>query len=170
MVVQLGKKPKAEGVVGRLLECHERIRRFTDMAVRLGAAENAGEDDIRSAAGEVRRYFVEALPLHVEDEERSIVPRLEGREPELDAALARMHAEHESHEPLVSSLLSICDELVRTPASELRGRLIPLAADLRRELGLHLEEEEAIILPAIDRLISKEEQAQIVAEMAARRS
>ena len=170
MVVQLGKRPKAEGVVGRVLECHERIRRFTDMAVRLGAAENAGEEDIRSAARDVRRYFFEALPLHVEDEEKSILPRLEGREPELDAALARMHTEHESHEPLLADLIAICEELVRSPGSEIRARLNPLAAEFQRELRLHLEEEEAIVLPAIDRLVSKEEQARIVAEMAARRT
>ena len=44
-------------VVDLLLECHERIRYFIALAVRLAKAENSSLDEIREAAARVIRYF-----------------------------------------------------------------------------------------------------------------
>jgi iron-sulfur cluster repair protein YtfE (RIC family) len=171
MVVQLGKKKHPDTVTGRLLDCHDRIRRFVAMAGRIGTLEEATEAEVRSAAHDVRRYFVEALPLHVQDEEESLLPRLRGREVELDAALDRMHAEHEIHEPLLRSLVAICETLLSAPARRdaLRSELIATAAELDRELVAHLAAEEALIFPALERVLDERARAEIISEMALRR-
>jgi hemerythrin-like domain-containing protein len=171
MVVKLGQKKRPDTLVGRLLDCHDRIRRFSELAVRMGAAQPIEGEELRDAARDVRRYFVEALPLHVADEEQSLLPRLGGRDPELDAALERMEREHELHEPLVDELITICERLQRStdPALESRVRLVELGAELAGELARHLEEEESIVFPAIERWLPAREQAEIVAEMAKRR-
>src|SRR6185503_861481 len=94
MLVSLGSPRGDErDVVDALLACHERIRRFSAMAVRIADAGGATELEIRDAAAAVRRYFAEALPLHVADEDEDLAPLLAGRDPAIDAALATMSAE-----------------------------------------------------------------------------
>ena len=84
VLTRLGRGAGAADAVGLLLDCHERIRAFTAMASRLAAPGDPGPDAIRDAAARVHRYFAEALPLHAQDEEESLAPRLRGRDPDLD--------------------------------------------------------------------------------------
>jgi hypothetical protein len=88
MYIQIGSPKESSDVVDLLLKCHERIRTFIGLACKLGKAQEPSVDEIRDAASRVSRYFSEALPLHVADEEESILPRLAGRNPEPDLALA----------------------------------------------------------------------------------
>ena len=172
MHIGLKAKAPAEGVVELLLECHGRIRSFLDLAARIGSVEGLGVEEIGEAAGRVRRYFVEALPLHVEDEEESLLPRLKGHDADLDVALGQMHHEHHEHLAAIERLVSLCVELETTPAKlgELRGELAAAAAELSAGLGAHLAHEEERILPAIARWIGPEEQAAMVMELRARRA
>jgi hypothetical protein len=64
MIVQLGARTTGNDVVDMLAACHERIRTFSTMACAI-----ASGGDVREAAAAVRRYFAEAYPLHVADEE-----------------------------------------------------------------------------------------------------
>jgi hemerythrin-like domain-containing protein len=170
MVVKLGQKRRPDDVVGRLVDCHDRIRSFVDVVVRLSAAETLTGDEVKSAARDVHRYFTEALPRHVEDEEMSILPRLVGRDPDLDAALERMHGEHEEHEAPVSELVSICGQLaLESEAKVDRERLVALGVELGGAFSAHLLAEETIIFPAIDRWIPSSEQQKILVEMKQRR-
>src|SRR5690606_25886197 len=79
-----------------LTACHERIRRFTAMAVALTepSAQSRPPSEVTDAADGVRRYLAVALPLHAADEELSITPRLRARAPSLAPALDRMCQEH----------------------------------------------------------------------------
>src|SRR5690606_27503113 len=79
MYVTIGKKNPKTDLIDALLECHERIRTFIDVAQRIATSPNAPPEEIREAATRVRRYFDEALPRHVADEEQSILPRLAGK-------------------------------------------------------------------------------------------
>lgn len=165
MLLKMGKRSTAPGVAELLLECHERIRRFMGMARSLAAATGAPLEEIRSVAGQVRRYFVESLPLHVADEHDEILPRLAGSSPEVDRALATMDTEHTEHEPLIARLVALCDELVAGP-----GRLPAVADELRQlgdrltaELERHLEREEQVIIPAVRQLPTSEREAVLVA-------
>src|SRR5688572_19299555 len=169
VVVKIGQKRAPDNAIGRLVDCHGRIRTFLAVVQRLGAVAALEGDDVKSAARDVRRYFSEALPRHVEDEEMSLLPRLIGKDAELDAALQRMHEEHEAHERLVSELLSICEALM-SGSEVTQPRLRDLGIELGRELEAHLVLEETIIFPAIDRWVAKSEQEKIVSEMKERRS
>src|SRR6185503_9035331 len=91
-----GPRPKRSGdeLTGSLLDCHERIRRFTALALELGRVAPPGApealEQIREAAAGVPRYFTVALPLHSADEEQSVEPRLVALDPALGETFARM--------------------------------------------------------------------------------
>jgi iron-sulfur cluster repair protein YtfE (RIC family) len=155
-----------------ILECHERIRHFAGVAVKIGAARGLPDEQIRSAAADVQRYFRHGLPHHVEDEEKSLLPRLRGRSRELDEALAVMEREHREHEAPLVRLLSQMDELVAQPAlhAQRAGSVAASAAELSVAFESHLVAEEKSVFPAIRSLLSPAEQAQILAELRARRA
>lgn len=172
MLHAIGKTPgkKSEELVDLLLACHGRIRHFLDVAVAIGELAGASNDDVVEASANVRRYFADALPLHVEDEEEGVLPRLQGRSAALDAALARMSAEHEEHLPLQRRLLALCAALPDRPGdANARAELGRAARDLRAALEPHLRAEESVVFAAIRELLSAEERAAIVTELRARR-
>jgi len=68
--------PATGGPADLLLACHVCIRAFTALAGRLASADPAPDAEVAAAAQRVHRYHFVALPLHQEDEERSIAPRL----------------------------------------------------------------------------------------------
>lgn len=173
MLIRIGSSPEEEDsdVVGLLLQCHERIRQFVALAGRLAAEREAAADDIRQAAKRITRYFSEALPLHVADEEESIVPRLSGHSSELDASLQRMQREHLEHHSALQSLLEVCGTLQTSPdkLDELRPRLAEAAATLEREFSTHLRQEEEIVLPAIRNVLTHADRHAILLELRGRR-
>jgi iron-sulfur cluster repair protein YtfE (RIC family) len=158
-------------VVDALLDCHERIRQMSGLARAIATAQGRPEGEIGEAAGRVRRYFTESLAHHVADEEESILPRLRGRDAAVDAALDSMEHEHRDHAQHVARLVAACAELEQRPGglAELRAELDQVSARLVEDFEAHLAGEEKIVLPAIRRLLSEEERAQIRAEMRARR-
>jgi iron-sulfur cluster repair protein YtfE (RIC family) len=172
MLTRLGAGAVAEDAVGLLLECHQRIRTFAALASRLASAAGAGPDEVRDAARRVRRYFAEALPLHAQDEEESILPRLRGRDPALDDALATMAREHREHEAPLARVLGACRTLERDPATlpRVAGPLAAAAAELEAHFARHLALEEAIVFPAMRGLFSASDDAAVVREMRARRA
>jgi iron-sulfur cluster repair protein YtfE (RIC family) len=177
-MIAIGPRRSGNGTADRsdpaaaLLECHERIRQMAALGRALAGADAGRADEIRDAATRVGRYFAEALPYHVEDEEESLLPRLRGREPELDAALDRMRAEHVQHEALLSRLLAACGELAEQPErlTAVRAELDTVSAQLATEFAAHLDSEERIVFPAMRRLLTDDERAEIRAEMRLRRS
>jgi len=171
MLTGLGKPPTPSDTVDLLLECHVRIRHFVAMAQRLGGAFLATPEEIADTATRVHRYFGEALPLHVRDEEDSLAPRLRGRDPVLDAAIAVMEREHGEHQASLAALVRAVAAVALDPA---RHRALAVevrwaADDLARQLEYHLAQEEAVVLPAVRRLLDAQADAAIVAEMRERR-
>lgn len=163
---------RTDDIVQLLLDCHGRIRHFVALARRLGEADAPTAVEVRDSAFRVRRYFGEALPLHVEDEEESVLPRLQGREPSLDDALERMSAEHSEHAPMLAALLHTCRTLESAPErhADLRAALAATATALERLFTAHLEAEEAVVLPAIRDLLPAAEHDAMVHELRARRA
>jgi hemerythrin-like domain-containing protein len=172
MLTRLGSRPPVEDVVDLLLECHVRIRSFTELALRLASAERIPAGEVAEAARSVRRYFSEALPLHALDEEESVLPRLAGHDPDLDRALAAMRREHAEHGEVLSRVVALCAELEAEPGrlAERAGDLARAAAALREHFDRHLAPEEATIFPAIRRLVPEEERRRILEELRARRA
>jgi iron-sulfur cluster repair protein YtfE (RIC family) len=173
-MVHLGKPGSAAtggDVVDALLDCHARIRSFTALAERLASATGSSLAEVRDAAEGVHRYFELALPLHAEDEERSILPRLAGRDAAVDRELAAMRREHGEHGDAVARVLTACAVLRRDPAALPRvgASLAEAARGLAAHFEEHLAREERVIFPALRSYLAPAEQDAIRAEMKARR-
>src|SRR5512135_3141885 len=99
------KPPVAEDPFAWLADCHERIRRFSSLAVSLSRAPaETPAAELADAAASIVRYFTVALPLHEQDEEASLAPRLENR-PLSDAArtaLASLAPDHRRLEEVLA--------------------------------------------------------------------
>lgn len=170
MLHSIGKRDRSEDLVDLLLACHGRIRSFLDLAIAIGERADASDDDVVDASTRVRRYFADALPLHVEDEEEGVLPRLHGRSAVLDAALDRMCKEHDDHMPALRRLLALCASLPEKPGDlRARAELGRAASELRDVLEPHLREEESVVFEGIRGLLTPEERREIVSELRARR-
>ena len=152
MLVKLGSRTANEDVVDLLLACHDRIRSFIGMARRIAAAPGP---DVRDAAGQVRRYFAEAFPLHVADEE------------ELFPIPQRIHDDHVTHAPAIEKLVALCAAVEQ--GAPVPPELGPLAEHLERELAEHLAIEERDVFPAL-RQLPEAERARIRDAIRARRA
>ncbi len=160
-----------EGIVELLLDCHARIRSFSDLAVRIAETRGASPAEIADAAASVRRYFLEALPLHARDEEDSVLPRLAGRDPVVDAALVAMHRDHVGHAEVLEPVLAMCADLVAAPDRhpEVAPALAEAGRRMRAHFEAHLASEEATIFPALAREVAADEQRRMAEELRRRR-
>jgi hemerythrin-like domain-containing protein len=172
MLTKIGSPAAAGDAVDLLLECHERIRSFLALARRIAEAGPSEPGSVADAAARVRRYFTEALPLHAQDEEASILPRLRGLDPRVDGELEAMAREHREHERPMRELVAACEQLARVP--ERLPELAPVVARAAEALDdhfvLHLGREEAVIFPAMRRLLDASADAVIMREIRARRA
>ncbi len=171
MLHSIGRSPqRPDDIVDLLLACHGRIRSFLGLAIAIGEHTTASLSDITESAARVERYFSVALPLHVQDEEESVLPRLEGRSPQLDADLERMQSQHDAHLAPLRAMLTTCRYLGAAPESEtLRTNLAEFARRVRTEFEPHLDAEERIIFPALITFVSMDERAAMVRELRERR-
>lgn len=155
-----------------LESCHERIRRFSGLAGQLARATRETPDsEIADAARSIRDYFAIAFPLHGLDEDLSLIPRLRGADPALDAALDRIEPDHRVLDASVERLVAICGELAAAPATldAHRESLASVARDLAARLADHLAHEEATLLPAVETRLAPHH-SEILAEIRARRA
>ena len=171
MFTQIVKPLMVGDAVDLLLECHERIRSFLALARWLARARPADRDAISEAAMRVRRYFGEALPLHAKDEEQSLLPRLRGKDPKIDAALDAMVREHLEHERPLAVLVRACESLARDPDryAEFAPALARATEELERHFDFHLRREEEIVFPAVRWLLNRSSDLEVVKEIRARR-
>lgn len=172
MAIQIGAPAPPETLIELLTDCHGKIRRHLALADEAASRADLPADRIVEACRRVEGYFREALPRHVADEEESLLPRLRGAAgPELDAALASMHRQHGTHEAQVEALLQALPAVCADPAEPTaRRRLAAAVGELREAFDPHLVLEEAVIFPAIERHLSAVAQAEILAEIRARRA
>ena len=164
MTIKLGPKVTPQAARGLLLDCHERIRKFSGIALRLSGGEDHPANEVREAAAAVHRYFTVALPLHEADEEQTLTPRLSGD------ALLTMAREHREAEALLrEELVPRWVRLMDAPTD--RALRLATADPARRLSALmerHLALEEQTIFPGIDALPA-DVQAAMLAEMRGRR-
>jgi iron-sulfur cluster repair protein YtfE (RIC family) len=176
MLMQIGQTANraltcdAHDVGGMLIDCHGRIRQFIRVARALAHPRPLPDGQAVDGAERVLRYFTIGLPLHVQDEDETVLPRLRGRASVVDAALDRMFAEHQAVPALCERLAAACRAVMADPAGRLGmlDTLGPLVAEVEGHFEPHLQNEEAVIIPAL-RLLEPPLQQAMLAEVRARR-
>ena len=172
--IKAGNAPSLEqNAVTMLLACHQRIRSFTEIAMRLTEVDSSRPEEIANAAAAVHRYYSIALPLHEADENESVYQRLWRK---LDVAVERasLQAMVDQHGPIdevVARLVPRWSEVAKDPE-----KLAAFADDLRRDSRTlhelwreHLALEEEIVFPLIHARLTATDVAEIHAEMKERR-
>ncbi|MBX3210856.1 MAG: hemerythrin domain-containing protein [Labilithrix sp.] len=137
-----------------MTEGHRQVRAFSRLAVVVAERTDAPLIDVVDDCGRIECFFAEVLPRHVRDEEDSLAPRLRGRSPVVDAALALTHEQHAAHGALVERLC-VSTAALRADPGDARNRssLLAIARPLALVLEAHLRAEEEVIYPAMRTLI-----------------
>lgn len=162
----------SEDAVDLLVGCHRRIRHFTATAVKLARAPAALPAEVRLTAFNVHRYYSISLPLHEDDEDFTLRPRLDAVVGErVRRALAAMHDQHLAIGELLERLLPLLLLVERNPEAlqEVGCEMAPITKALEDSFGVHLQLEEEVIFPAIRNFLPENVRAEILEEMKARR-
>ena len=164
---------KTEDAVDLLTGCHDRIRHFTGVALKLAHAQGAAPEEISQASAGAYRYYTISLPLHEADEEQSLRPRLDGLGDEkLRHALAAMSDQHMAIDELLERLLPLLVMVQNNPAtlSAAGAEMCSIAKALDEMFRAHLQLEEEVIFPAIRTALPQSMQAEMLREMRERRT
>jgi hemerythrin-like domain-containing protein len=165
-------KPKAEDAVDLLVGCHQRIRHFTAVAVKLAHAQGATTEEIVQAAAAVHRYYSISLPLHEADEDHTLRPRLHAAAGEqIRHALLAMGNQHQAIDELLERLLPLLILVRNNPDTlpELGGEMCAITKGLEEIFRAHLQMEEDLIFPAIRTVLPESMRAEMLLEMQERR-
>lgn len=161
--------------LGLLTDCHRRIERFLEQALRVAEQVQGGplrEGQHGALAGSLR-YFREAAPLHTQDEEQSLFPRLRASE-RCRPLLERVESLEVDHRRADEAHAEV-DRLGRRWLSEGAlsaeevGRLVNLLRGLRETYRAHIATEDQEVLPAAGELLDPGSLAEVGREMARRR-
>jgi hemerythrin-like domain-containing protein len=163
--------------LGLLSDCHRRIEKFLGQLLAIteetrGGALNPARKEMLATA---LRYFQRAAPLHTQDEEASLFPRLRAvGGDEAEAALAKLEVLEADHRDADEAHAEV-DALGWTWINGGRltepqtARLLELLTTLRETYRRHIAVEDNEVFPLAGRLISEEELTRVGREMATRR-
>jgi hemerythrin-like domain-containing protein len=157
--------------------CHERVTRMCNLLQRLvvhmrtaGADENA-----RTTAVSIRRYFDEAAPRHHEDEEIDLFPRLiarlaerkdDGEAQRAVRAIETMTADHQAMDQLWQVLRAGLIAVENGTGDQLAEAEVTLFVDRYRT---HIALEDSVIAPALRKRLKRSDLEAVGRAMAARR-
>ena len=147
------------------------MRTVTALAKQLSTRDAPSDAEVREVASKLHRYFTVALPLHEQDEDRSLFPRLVEHVPALAPTIALLRADHRRQTQVVAVLVATCEQLQaqQGPARELAGALAAAAADVEESWKDHMAIEERELFPVAHQLASAA-RAAIAQEMRERRA
>jgi pyridoxamine 5'-phosphate oxidase len=156
--------------------CHERVRRMIGLLQRLAAhlETNGADDEARTTATAIRRYFDEAAPRHHDDEEADLFPRLRNAlmqlEPDeaaqLVVALATLETDHLDLSAMWRVLRQALARIEGGQRAVIDGPTISIFVSRYRA---HMEIEESVVEPALKKLLKKADLDAIGHSMAQRR-
>ena len=161
--------PSFDDPLGMLRACHRRIEKHLATLQRLQrhVPEHGCDDEARSAARAILRYFDNAGANHDADEERSLLPRLiASGSTEARAIEVRVHSDHRE---LAARWMGLRALLAGIAAGQ-RANLAP--RDVGRLCAIyegHIAYEESTLLPFAEATLDAESRRAIGKEMAARR-
>jgi hypothetical protein len=155
-----------------LLKSHERIRLFTERAVKVARLPDMPAVERVEAFTRVEHYFTVGLPLH-EEEELLLAHHLRAARPSprsLDA-LGWMSRQHRDLEGLLKTLLPRWRLLCESPErhAELAEELVRDSLRFAVLIEAHLQLEECVLFPEARVLLPAASMAALGAEMLARR-
>ncbi|GHD61954.1 hemerythrin domain-containing protein [Jeongeupia chitinilytica] len=156
--------------IAMLIACHDRVRHYAGLLPKLAGhvAIHGADAEAARAAASILRYFDVAAPLHHQDEDDDLFPRLRERGDEvLRGRVDAIAAEHD--------VLGLQWQALRPALQALAaGRAVVLDADqvnaFARDYPAHAAREERELYPHATRLIGADEMAGIGRTMAARRT
>jgi iron-sulfur cluster repair protein YtfE (RIC family) len=166
------QQPNPEDAVDLLVSCHQRIRHFTGVAVKLAHAHGGAPEEVAKAAAGVHRYYSVSLPLHEADEEQTLQPRLRAVADErLRHALAAMGDQHQAIDELLERLLPLLLLTRNNPdtLASVGGELCSITTALEELFRAHLQLEEEVIFPAVRQELPESAREEMMQEMRERR-
>lgn len=163
----------AEAPLEMLSTCHERAGRQCATLKRLvpHLAANGTDEQARSAANNVMRYFDVSARDHHADEEQDLFPALLEAMAGSDAVCIRemtdaLTKDHRVHEVMWQGLREV---LVRVAAGELALLDAAQVEAFTTEYARHIEREESELLPMAARLLCDADLEKLARAMQARR-
>lgn len=179
MPVTLGSEPEHgfNQPLGLMRDCHRRIEKFLGILLRI-ARENQGRplDDERYQATEAAlRYFRNAAPFHTRDEEDSLFPRMrEIAHPQVIKAMTeidRLESDHADADTAHAKVDQLCQRWIEIGMLEQAdmGKLTEQLEQLCQMYQRHIAEEDDVIFPLAQRVLSASQVTAIGREMAERR-
>jgi hemerythrin-like domain-containing protein len=179
MPITIGQKPESSFTdpLGLLSDCHRRIERFLGLLITVTTDARGGalSDEQREALVAAGRYFREAAPKHIEDEEQSLFPRMrELHDPQVRAAMDTIKELEEDHVVLDRGHVEV-DMLVvwwmedgSLPATDAQ-RLVTVLEELQTIYERHIAIEDHDVFPLAGQVLNQAAIAALGREMAARR-
>ncbi len=154
-----------------LAACHERVERMLVLLLKLAAhlPTHGADEQARSAARDVMRYFDLAGPAHHEDEERHVFPTLL-KQPgaPLKPLVRQLQAEHRA---MTQQWAAVRADLAAVEGGD--GGLTPAMLACWQAFAAlyrgHIEAEDGQVYGAAEALLDGPAQATMGAEMAGRR-
>ena len=145
--------PSIDDPIELLQACHDKVRRFAGLTLRLRAhlAERGPDDQAQEAARSILRYFDMAAPLHHDDEDLDLFPALRALgQPALTAHICELQAQHESLGLLWQALRPWLNATAAGQACEPPSEVDEFAM----VYTAHAAREEAEVYPAATQLSS----------------
>ena len=170
-----GNPPDYSRPLAALRTCHERIRSECDTLARLVEHMKARgcDGDARQTAAALVCYFDTAARFHHEDEEEDLLPRMMAaatisRGSSLTRLVADVATEHREMDRTWIELRAALQDIV---AGEADAVLDSMNVDRFVKLHrMHIAVEEANVFPLAEMLLSRNDLAEMGANMAQRRS
>lgn len=152
--------------------CHERVERTLTLLSRLRSYlhDQAVDEPARQAARDVLRYFDIAAPLHHEDEELHVFPRLLQRgAPSVVALVQRLQQDHVQMAADWAAARGALQALADGSAERLSAQEEALLEQFAQRYGQHIQAEEGTAYPSAQALLSEGDLHAMGLEMAGRR-
>lgn len=160
--------PRIDDPIELLMACHEKVRRFAGLTVKLRdhLASKGLDSQAQEAAQSILRYFNIAAPLHHDDEEKDLFPALRQLDHEgLNHSMASLEAEHAELAGLWQSLAPWLEA-----TSQGAPHATPATADaFALRYPAHAQREEDEVYPFASQL-APAQISRISAAMVARRT
>lgn len=175
--VQIGRREGGsfQRPVELMSDCHRRIESF--LATLQHLAEHASDAELtdteRSELTRALTYFSEAAPLHTQDEEVSLFPRLMKAAPhKAGPVLERLESDHRTAEAAHARVEALGQRWLgdgTLPVDD-REALRGLLADLSAIYGEHIQLEDETLFPLATEVLDGNTLHEIGREMEARRT